>query len=31
VWPQFVILVVIGSVFFSFALMRFRKTIATMA
>ncbi|CAG9419970.1 Inner membrane transport permease YhhJ [Providencia alcalifaciens] len=31
VWPQFAILVVIGSVFFSFALMRFRKTIATMA
>lgn len=31
VWPQLVILVVIGSVFFSFALMRFRKTIATMA
>lgn len=31
VWPQFIILVVIGSVFFSFALMRFRKTIATMA
>ncbi|WPA93703.1 ABC transporter permease [Providencia zhijiangensis] len=31
VWPQFVILVVIGSVFFSFALIRFRKTIATMA
>ncbi|TCT35666.1 ABC-2 type transport system permease protein [Providencia alcalifaciens] len=31
VWPQFVILVVTGSVFFSFALMRFRKTIATMA
>lgn len=31
VWPQFTILVVIGSVFFSFALMRFRKTIATMA
>ncbi|MDR2989402.1 MAG: ABC transporter permease [Providencia alcalifaciens] len=31
VWPQFVILMVIGSVFFSFALMRFRKTIATMA
>ncbi|MTC60991.1 ABC transporter permease subunit [Providencia rustigianii] len=31
VWPQFIILIVIGSVFFSFALMRFRKTIATMA
>ncbi|HHR5884564.1 TPA: ABC transporter permease [Providencia alcalifaciens] len=31
VWSQFAILVVIGSVFFSFALMRFRKTIATMA
>ncbi|WP_230086869.1 MULTISPECIES: ABC transporter permease [Providencia] len=31
VWPQFAILVVIGSVFFSFALMRFHKTIATMA
>lgn len=31
VWPQFVILFVIGSVFFSLALMRFRKTIATMA
>ena len=31
VWPQFIILIVIGSAFFSLALMRFRKTIATMA
>lgn len=31
VWPQFVVLLIIGMVFFSFALMRFRKTIATMA
>ncbi|MEK2484914.1 ABC transporter permease [Providencia stuartii] len=31
VWPQFIVLFIIGIVFFSFALMRFRKTIATMA
>ncbi len=31
VWPQFAVLVVIGAVFFSLALIRFRKTIATMA
>lgn len=31
VWPQFIVLLIIGIVFFSFALMRFRKTIATMA
>ncbi|WP_369312029.1 ABC transporter permease [Providencia rettgeri] len=31
VWSQFAILLVIGSVFFTFALIRFRKTIATMA
>lgn len=31
VLPQFVILIVIGSVFFTLALFRFRKTIATMA
>ncbi|EKT62693.1 ABC-2 type transporter [Providencia burhodogranariea DSM 19968] len=31
VWPQFVILFIIGSVFFLLALIRFRKTIATMA
>ncbi|WP_175403175.1 ABC transporter permease [Providencia heimbachae] len=31
VWPQFIILVIIGAVFFSLALVRFRKTIATMA
>lgn len=31
VWSQFAILLVIGSVFFALALIRFRKTIATMA
>lgn len=31
IWPQFIILFVIGAAFFSFALMRFRKTISTMA
>lgn len=31
VWPQFIILIVIGSVFFSLALLRFRKTISAMA
>lgn len=31
VWPQFIVLLIIGIVFFSFALMRFCKTIATMA
>ncbi|EMD1715569.1 ABC transporter permease [Providencia stuartii] len=31
VWPQFIVLFIIGIVFFSFALMRFCKTIATMA
>lgn len=31
VWPQFVILLVIGFAFFGFALSRFRKTISTMA
>ncbi|TQI80889.1 ABC-2 type transport system permease protein [Serratia fonticola] len=31
VWPQFVILLVIGFAFFGFALSRFRKTISAMA
>jgi len=31
VWPQFAALLLIGSVFFGLALMRFRKTIGTMA
>lgn len=31
VWPQFIILFIIGAVFFIFALLRFRKTISSMA
>jgi ABC-2 type transport system permease protein len=31
VWPQFLALAVIGTVFFAVALARFRKTIGTMA
>ncbi len=31
VWPQFLILALIGAVFFGIALARFRKTIGTMA
>lgn len=31
VWPQFIMLFIIGSVFFLLALIRFRKTIASMA
>ncbi|NEY29585.1 ABC transporter permease [Escherichia coli] len=31
VWPQFATLLVIGTVFFGFALSRFRKTISSMA
>lgn len=31
VWPQFLAIIAIGAVFFSIALTRFRKTIATMA
>ncbi|WP_169337396.1 ABC transporter permease [Providencia sneebia] len=31
VWPQFLILFAIGAVFFSLALVQFRKTIASMA
>ena len=31
VWPQFVALAVIGTVFFTFSLARFRKSLATMA
>ncbi|AFJ47850.1 ABC transporter permease [Shimwellia blattae] len=31
VWPQFLTLLVIGAVFFGIALLRFRKTIGTMA
>ena len=31
VWPQFAILIVIGSAFFTLALLRFRKTISSMA
>ena len=31
VWPQFLALLAIGSVFFALALARFRKTISTMA
>lgn len=31
VWPQFAAVIVIGTVFFSIALARFRKTIASMA
>lgn len=30
VWPQFLALIVIGSVFFTIALSRFRKTISRM-
>ncbi|MHB8811389.1 MAG: hypothetical protein ACYC9M_15475, partial [Desulfobulbaceae bacterium] len=30
VWPQFIILVVIGAVFFGITLVRFRKTIGMM-
>jgi len=31
VWPQFLTLLAIGGVFFLIALLRFRKTIGTMA
>jgi ABC-2 type transport system permease protein len=31
VWPQFLALIAIGSVFFVLALSRFRKTIGSMA
>ena len=31
VWPQFLTLMAIGGAFFSIALLRFRKTIGTMA
>ncbi len=31
VWPQFIFLILIGSVFFTISLVRFRKTIGTMA
>ncbi|WP_156170969.1 ABC transporter permease [Moellerella wisconsensis] len=31
VWPQFIILFIIGAVFFILALLRFRKTISSMA
>ncbi len=31
VWPQFAILIVIGAAFFTLALLRFRKTISSMA
>ncbi len=31
VWPQFLVLLVIGAVFFAIALSRFRKTIGSMA
>jgi ABC-2 type transport system permease protein len=31
VWPQFLALVAIGSIFFAIALTRFRKTIGAMA
>ncbi|MEX5400721.1 hypothetical protein WCD96_09655, partial [Proteus mirabilis] len=31
VWPQFIVLIIIGSVFFALALLRFRKTISAMA
>jgi ABC-2 type transport system permease protein len=31
VWPQFISLVLIGTALFSFSLVRFRKTIGTMA
>jgi ABC-2 type transport system permease protein len=31
VWPQFLSLALIGAVFFSISLARFRKTIGTMA
>ena len=31
VWPQFLALLAIGSVFFALALARFRKTISSMA
>jgi len=31
VWPQFLALIAIGSVFFVLALTRFRKTISSMA
>ncbi len=30
VWPQFLVIALIGSAFFGMALSRFRKTIATM-
>ena len=31
VWPQFLAIIGIGTVFFAVALARFRKTISTMA
>ncbi|VTM40300.1 antibiotic transport system permease component [Klebsiella quasipneumoniae] len=31
VWPQFLTLLAIGAVFFTIALLRFRKTIGQMA
>ena len=31
VWPQFLTLMAIGGAFFTIALLRFRKTIGTMA